>query len=74
MAVTNRLPTRRSYLLQLWEEGGQDPEVPGVWRFSLEDPRTGTRRIFPSLEALTVALKQEMGGRGVDGRMLWASS
>jgi len=31
-----------------------------VWRFSLEDPRTGRRRGFASLEALVVFLQAEL--------------
>jgi hypothetical protein len=31
-----------------------------VWRFRLQDPRTGQRRGFASLEALVAALQKEM--------------
>jgi hypothetical protein len=57
-------PTRyRTFLLTLWEERSQDRDSPQVWRFRLEDPRTGQQRGFASLEALVDALKQEMGHR-----------
>ena len=47
--------TYRSYLLRLWrvdEDGCQ------VWRASLEDPRTGERRGFPSMNALVEFLRE----------------
>lgn len=53
-------PRYRSYLLTLWEERNRDPDLPVVWRFSLEDVRTGQRRGFAGLEALVAALQQEM--------------
>jgi hypothetical protein len=53
-------PRYRSYLLTLWEERNRDPNLPVVWRFSLEEARSGQRRGFADLEALVVALKQEM--------------
>ena len=43
-------------------EMSQDSKAPKVWRFSLEDPRTGQRRGFADLEALVVYLEQEMVG------------
>ena len=47
-----------SYLLRLWEteSGGQ-----GIWRASLEDPRTGERKGFASLTDLFTFLEQEIG-------------
>ena len=59
-------PFYRSYLLTFWEERSRDPSVPVVWRFSLEDPRTGQRHGFPNLEALVAALKQEMASTWMD--------
>jgi hypothetical protein len=54
-------PSRyRVYLLRFWEEGRRDPKLPGPWRFSLEDPRTGQRRGFADLEALVDLLRQEI--------------
>jgi len=54
-----------SYLLRLWQtkSGGKL-----VWRASLEDPHTGERRGFASLEALFVFLQRQTGVRpGSDG-------
>jgi hypothetical protein len=61
MAIFDKPPRYRSYLLTFWEERNRDPSSSAVWRFSLEDPRTGQRRGFADLEALMAALQQEMG-------------
>lgn len=53
-------PRYRTLLLTLWEERNQDPNLPSVWRFRLEDPRTGQRRGFATMETLIEALKEEM--------------
>ena len=66
MAIFDKPPRYRSYVLTFWEERSRDPSVPVVWRFSLEDPRTGERRGFGSLEALVVALVREMTGERTD--------
>ncbi len=60
MTIFDQPPPYRSYLLTLWQERSQDSDRPGVWRFNLVDPRTNQRRGFASLEALVVALRQEM--------------
>jgi len=46
----------RSYWLKCWRENASG-EGEGVWRFSLEDPRTGERVGFASLRALTTFLE-----------------
>lgn len=56
-------PRYRSYLLTLWEERGGDLKTEPTWRFSLEDPRSGKRRAFSSLEALFEYLKNEIEHR-----------
>ena len=61
MAIFDKPPRYRSYLLTFWEERSQDPTASAVWRFSLEDPHTGKRSGFADLEALIAALQQEMG-------------
>jgi len=60
MAIHSKPPRYRAYVLTLWEERNRDSDTPAVWRFRLEDPRTGQQRGFASLEALTEALKREM--------------
>ena len=57
----------RIYLLAVWAERGRNKEAQAQWRYSLEDPHTGQRRGFASLEALTVALGQVVTDAGVDG-------
>jgi hypothetical protein len=61
-------PRYRSYLLTVWEERNLDPNLPVAWRFSLEDARTGQSRGFAGLEALVVALEQEMAGDRTERR------
>ena len=67
MTIFAKPPRYRSYLLTFWEERSHDPSVPVVWRFRLEDPRTGERRGFGSLEALAAALEQEMASKWTQG-------
>lgn len=45
------LPSYRSFLLRFWPE--QQPPEQSDWRFTLQDPRTGERLGFNSLESLT---------------------
>ena len=47
----------RVYLLRLWR--GEDP-APAFWRASLEDPRTGERIGFESLECLFAFLMEQI--------------
>ena len=68
MAIFDKPPRYRSYLLTFWEERSQDPAASAVWRFRLEDPRTGQRRGFADLEALMAALEQEATGSRTDAK------
>jgi hypothetical protein len=58
--VFDRPPRYRTYLLTLWEERGREKSAHVVWRFRLEDPRTGKRRGFATVEGLVAALEEEM--------------
>ena len=60
MSLTYDPPRYRTLLLTLWEERNRGRDSPQVWRFRLEDPRSGQQRGFDSLETLVEALKQEM--------------
>ena len=60
MSISTKRPRHRSYLLTFWEERDREARGPQVWRFSLQDPRTGQRRGFASLEALVAALQREI--------------
>ena len=53
-------PRYHTFLVTLWEERNQDSNLPSVWRFRLEDPRTGQRWGFANLQALVAVLEQEM--------------
>lgn len=48
------------YMLRGWQEPG--PSGVRFWRFSLEDPHTGTRRGFPNLESLWAFFAEQLGG------------
>lgn len=50
-------PRYFSYLLRLWLPGDEGKVS---WRASLEDPRTGERLGFPSLEALFAYLQEQI--------------
>jgi len=43
------------YLMRLWI----DSEGETAWRFSLEDPHTGARRGFATLDELVIFLQRE---------------
>jgi len=61
--MIQRQPLRyQSYLLRCWEERDADLTL---WRFSLEDPRTGQRRGFANLTELVIALHMELFENGV---------
>ena len=66
MNAFDKPPCYRTYLLTCWGEQSQDPFEPVAWRFRLEDPHTGQRRGFASLEALVAALQREMAERSTD--------
>ena len=53
-------PRYQTLLLTFWEERSQNSNTPSVWRYRLEDPRTGCKQGFASLGALVVALEQMM--------------
>jgi hypothetical protein len=62
MPVFDKPPRYCVYVLRFWEERSQYPDRPGVWRFSLEVPRTGERHGFASLEALVAFLRAQVEG------------
>ncbi len=57
----------RAALLRRWEGRGQDPQEPGAWRYSVEDPHTGERLGFASLDAALAFLGAELGGGSPPG-------
>jgi hypothetical protein len=60
--VLNKPPRYRTYLLTIWEERSQDPALPAVWRFRLEDPRSGQRHGFGEFEEMMAFLRGELDG------------
>jgi len=60
-------PRYRTYLMRYWEERSQAPMLPRVWRFSLEDPHTGQRHGFASLEKMIAFLRLELAGDEIKG-------
>jgi hypothetical protein len=54
--MTDQSPDYRAFLLRLWRVD----EVDGVqWRASLEEPNTGERRGFASIERLCAFLEEQ---------------
>jgi hypothetical protein len=60
MLTLNKPGRYVAYLLRCWVEQREDAAAPPAWRFSLEDPHTGRRRGFASLEQLVAALAHEL--------------
>ncbi len=60
MSSLGHAPRYHSYLLRCWSEGS------GVWRFSVEDPHTGTRRGFTEMAALIAFLEATLCEDGDD--------
>ena len=60
MPVFGKPPRYRSYVLTFWEERSSDPGTSVVWRFSLQDPRTGQRHSFASFEDWMTFLRSEL--------------
>jgi hypothetical protein len=46
-----------AYLLRCWQEPGAQSDVTAMWRFSLENTRSGERRGFAGLAALVAYLE-----------------
>ncbi len=65
MMMSEEQPDYIAYLLRLWRTGGQ---AGGAWRASIEDPHTGERRGFASLEALFAFLREQVGMPSVSDR------
>jgi hypothetical protein len=61
---SSRPPEYLSFLLRLWQVDGGDKQAGAgatIWRASIENPLTGERRGFASLDALFVFLRQQTG-------------
>lgn len=51
---------RSIYVVMLWQERTSLPGEPAVWRFSLEDARTGQKHTFGSLDQMVAFLQDRM--------------
>ena len=62
-AIKTRVgPGYVSYLVRLWRDDDAAPDYgqrPAPWRWSLQNPHTGQRLGFPSLEALFDYLREQ---------------
>src|ERR1043165_6148951 len=56
-AMLNKQQRYLSYLLRLWRS---EADGPSSWRASLEDPHTGDRHNFASLEQLVAFLEEQI--------------
>jgi len=54
-------PRYRIYLLRCVEDRRDDAQIPSLWRFSLENPRTGQCHAFADLQALMTYLQTDLG-------------
>ena len=68
MSFSRNPPRSYTYVLTLWEEREQEAESPAVWRFRLEDPRTGRRHGFSTVEGLMDAVRREVNEARKEGR------
>lgn len=64
MPIPDGPPSYQVFLLRCWEERGECSD-PTRWRFSVQDPGTGQRRGFASLEGLIAFLTNQFGARGM---------
>ncbi|RMF03519.1 MAG: hypothetical protein D6768_05695 [Chloroflexi bacterium] len=60
MNPPNRSNSYQSYILRCWEERSTQQDQPGVWRFSLEDVRTGRLMGFATLEAMVTYVQNKL--------------
>jgi hypothetical protein len=59
---------RSIYLLTIWQERSASSEHAAVWRFSLEDARSGERWGFANLEQILAFLEKRMVIEGISAR------
>lgn len=66
--MTSKSPYYRIYLLTVWQERNRGPPETIIWRFRLEDPRTGQQQAFADATSLmtvlqALAVAQEQSGK-----------
>ena len=62
--LSGGLPYYRIYLLTVWQEQNRGPPESIIWRFRLEDPRTGWRQVFADAASFMAALRALAAGSG----------
>ncbi len=55
--MNSKQPYYRIYLLTVWQEQNRGPPERIVWRFRLEDPRTGRQQAFADAATFMAALQ-----------------
>ena len=55
--MNTKPPYYRIYLLTVWQEQNRGPPETIVWRFRLEDPRTGRQQLFADAKLLMGAIQ-----------------
>lgn len=55
--MNSKPPYYRIYLLTVWQERSRGPPEGIVWRFRLEDPRSGQQQAFADAATLMTALQ-----------------
>lgn len=55
--MNSKPPYYRIYLLTVWQERNRGPPEQIVWRFRLEDPRTGQQKAFADAATLMLVLQ-----------------
>lgn len=55
--MNNKPPYYRIYLLTIWQEQNRGPPERIVWRFRLEDPRSGRQQVFADAATFMAALQ-----------------
>ena len=66
--MNSKPPYYRIYLLTVWQEQNRGPPERIIWRFRLEDPRTGRQQLCADATTLLTALEEfVLASQGVDG-------
>jgi hypothetical protein len=59
LPIAKQAPHYRTYLVTCWQERDEVRRT-AVWRFRLETPRNGRRRIFTTLEEVMSIIDTEL--------------
>ena len=56
--MNTKPPYYRIYLLTVWQEQNRGPPERSIWRFRLEDPRTGRQQLCADTMTLLTTLEE----------------